>query len=219
MSLPQIDSPHPEVPEFLTWEELQRLPDEIADHIELWDGRVVWCRRGPGEHQLFTARLRDQIERAARKNMSEEPDTCWTVNFETNVFLGANNKSDFLTPDFLIYRCLQAPYQDVHATDTALVGEVLSPSNTSSDMEAKKGRYASAGIPWYWEVALVPGVSSIATVRAYALQTGHWHLPDNVHPMRPANYIQVSEWTRKDVDGIHIDQPFPIRISWSELEF
>ncbi|MEV6139418.1 Uma2 family endonuclease [Nocardia sp. NPDC051990] len=217
MSLPRIE--RPDLPEYMTWEELERLPEEIAGQIELWNGRVVWVRRGPGEHQQFTRRLTNSIEYHARKAMSEQTQHCWRVNFETNVFLGTSGKSDFVTPDFLVYRCLEMPYQDVRASDVLLVGEVLSPSNTQTDIEAKKGRYASAGIPWYWEVILDREVSAIAMVRAYVLEIGHAQLPPGVHPLRSANYIIVGEWTHENPDGIAIDFPFPIAIPWTELEY
>ncbi|WP_330257102.1 Uma2 family endonuclease [Nocardia sp. NBC_00565] len=219
MSLPRIE--HPDLPEFMTWEELQRLPEEIAEQIELWNGRVVWVRRGPAEHQTFSNRLWSTIERCARKAMSdgEGDEHCWRVTTETNVFLGHSGKSDFLTPDFLVHRCLDSPYQDVRSGDALLVGEVLSPSNTQTDIEAKKARYASAGIPWYWEVTLAREASAIATVRAYALETGHGRLPDGVHPLRAANYLVTGEWTPDDPNGIAIDFPFPIHIPWSELEY
>lgn len=203
----------------MTWEELERLPEEIAEHIELWKGRVVWVRRGPGEHQIFTARMWTALERSARKDMSANPQHCWRANLETNVFFGPNGKSDFVTPDFLVHRCLESPYQDVRAADVLLAGEVISPSNTQTDIEAKKGRYASAGIPWYWEVSLAREASAIATVRAYGLETGHAHLPDGVHPLRAANYLVVGEWTHDNPNGVEIDFPFPIYIPWAELEY
>ena len=217
MSLPRVEQP--DLPEYMTWEELERLPEEIARQIELWNGRVVWVRRGPAEHQTFTRRLTNAIERCARKAMSAHPERCWRVNLETNVFLGRSGKSDFLTPDFLVHRCLETPYQDVRGGDVLLAGEVLSPPNTQTDIEAKKGRYAGAGIPWYWEVALAREESAIATVRAYALGTGHAHLPDGVHPLRAANYLLVGEWTHANPNGVEIDFPFPISIPWAELEY
>ncbi|WP_227980729.1 Uma2 family endonuclease [Nocardia spumae] len=217
MSMPRIE--RPDLPEYMTWEELEQLPEEVADQIELWDGRVVWVRRGPAEHQAFTRRITNAFERCARKSMSDQPETCWRVESETNVFLSASGKSNFLTPDFLVYRCLPSPYQDVRGADTILVGEVLSPSNTQSDMEAKKSRYATAGIPWYWEVTLARESSAIATVRAYALETGHGTLPQGVRPLRSANYIVAGEWTAGNEEGMRIDFPFPINIPWSELDF
>ncbi|MGS2805770.1 Uma2 family endonuclease [Nocardia sp. MW-W600-9] len=218
MSLPGVD--RPDLPEFMTWEELERLPAEIADQIELWEGRVVWVRRGPGEHQTFTRRFVNELERCARQAMeTAQPQKCWRVNLETNVFLGATGKSDFLTPDFLVHRCLAAAYQDVRADDTVLVGEVLSPSNTQSDIEAKKSRYARAGIPWYWEVTLERDVSAIAIIRVYGLETSYPALPDGVSPLYPVSYRLVGEWINGSVTAVDFTHPFPIDVPWSALAF
>ena len=218
MSPPRLENPS--LPEFMTWEELEQLPEEVAGQIELWEGRVVWVRRGPAEHQTFTYRMTSAFERCAGKAMSEQPTSCLRVTLETNIFLGETGKNDFLTPDFLVHRCLDKPYQDIRASDTVLVGEVLSPSNTPSDMETKKGRYAGAGIPWYWEVTLDRRESVIATVRVYALERDHGELPAGVRPLRSANYLLAGEWTPgDDEDGVDFRFPFPIRIPWSELEY
>ncbi|MQY20013.1 hypothetical protein NRB20_31080 [Nocardia sp. RB20] len=203
----------------MTWEELARLPEEIAAQIELWDGRVVWLRRGPAEHQEFTNLIWSGLRRCAREHMSGDPEQCWRVHTETNVFFGRSGKSDFVTPDFLVHRCLQRPYQDVRAEDVLLVGEVLSPSNTQTDMDDKKARYAKAGIPWYWEVALQQATSAIETVRAYALETSHGPLPAGAHPLHRANYLLAGKWSPKSSDAIEFAFPYPIRIPWSELEF
>ncbi|MEV4129223.1 Uma2 family endonuclease [Nocardia sp. NPDC049707] len=216
MSLPRIE--RPDLPEHMTWEELERLPEEIAEQIELWEGRVVWMRRGPREHQRFSRRIVHEIERCARETMSERPGACWEAEFETNVFLGTSGKSDFLTPDFLVFRCLP-PYQDIRAADTLLVGEVLSPSNSGPDMEAKKGRYAKAGIPWYWEVKLDSDVSAIARIRAYGLETGYGPLPDRVTPLHPVEYRLVGEWVNDGDERVSFTHPFPIDIPWTALAY
>ncbi|WP_308165226.1 hypothetical protein [Nocardia noduli] len=44
--MPDVD--RPDLPEFMTWEELEELPEEIAAQIELRDSRVVWVHRDPG---------------------------------------------------------------------------------------------------------------------------------------------------------------------------
>ncbi|MEV0033689.1 Uma2 family endonuclease [Nocardia sp. NPDC050793] len=217
--MPEPDRKQPNLPTNLTWDELEKLPAEIASQIELWNGRVVWLRRGPGEHQIFTGRMWTALERCVRKYMSSSTEHCWRANLETNVFFGRTGKSDFVTPDFLVHRCLERPYQDVRAGDVLLVGEVRSPGNTQSDMEAKKARYAIGGIPWYWEVMLDPNDSAIATVRVYGLETEYGQLPDGVRPLHPANYLVTGEWTREDPNGIEFDFPFPISIPWTELEF
>lgn len=217
VSVPHVQ--RPELPEFMTWEELEQLPEEIAEQIELWDGRVVWVRRGPGEHQIFTARFFAALERCARDAMSSGSEQCWRSNLETNIFFGSTGKSDFVTPDFLVHRCLETPYQDIRSADVSLVGEVLSPSNTPKDVEAKKTRYASGGIPFYWEVILDSNTSAIATVRAYALEFEHGRIVEGVLPLRPANYILAGEWTHDDPGGIDFGFPFPIHIPWSELAY
>ncbi|MEU1982983.1 Uma2 family endonuclease [Nocardia sp. NPDC019395] len=216
MSSPRIEKP--DLPERMTWEELGRLPEELARQIELRDGRVVWVRRGPREHQKFTRRLVNEIERCAREYVSTHPEHRWEVETETNVFLGPSGKSDFLTPDFLVHRCIPS-YHDVRAVDTVLVGEVLSPSDTRSDIEAEKSRYAAAGIPWYWEVTLQPVVSAIATIRAYGLETGVATLPEGVRPLHRSDYRLVGEWTHADEAGISFGYPFPIDIPWGALAF
>lgn len=217
--MPISDVDRPDLPEFMTWEEFEQLPDEIAGEIELWEGRPVWLRRGPAEHQVFTSLLWSALRRCAREQMSKDPNLCWQVAPETNVFFGTAGKSDFVTPDFLVHRCLEREYQDIRAADTILVGEVLSPSNTPHAIEAKKARYAGAGIPWYWEVTLERDPRRIATIRAYALELGHGELPSGVTPLHPSNYIAAGEWESPNATGIEFDHPFAIRIPWAELEF
>lgn len=216
MPTPPVE--RPDLPEYMTWDELGQLPDEIAGEIELWEGRVVWVRKGPPEHQEYSVEFRNSLRRCAREDMSGEPDRCWRTAVETNIFFGTE-KSDFVTPDFLVYRCLDEEYQYVRASDVSIAGEVLSPSNSEQDIEAKKARYASGGIPWYWEVTLGRNPRRIASVRAYALETGHGHLADGISPLHPANYLVASEWTTTAHSGIDLDYPFPIHIPWEDLEF
>ncbi|MEU2253265.1 Uma2 family endonuclease [Nocardia xishanensis] len=217
MPPPRVE--RPELPAYLTWEELERLPEELASQIELWNGRVVWVRRGPFEHQQYTGLLWTALRRSAGRDMAQHSDRCWQVGMETNVFLQPDGKSDFVTPDFLIFRCLEGDYQDIRASDVLLAGEVLSPSNTQTDIEAKKARYAGSGIPWYWEVRLARDPRGIASIRAYVLETAPGQLPEGVRPLRRTNYIVAGEWIPGDTDGIDIDHPFPIHIPWSDLDY
>ncbi|WP_308017115.1 Uma2 family endonuclease [Nocardia rosealba] len=151
--------------------------------------------------------------------MAADTERCWVVDIETNVFLGESGKSDYVTPDFWVHRCLGGAYRDVRASDTALVGEVLSPSNTPALQRAKRAKYAKAGIPWYWEVTLEPEVGEIAVVAAYGLDTGHSHLPDGVRPLCPVDYRLVGQWVNGGTEPISMSYPFPIEIPWSALQF
>ncbi|MET8426619.1 hypothetical protein [Nocardia sp. NPDC004860] len=125
--MPTSDVDRPNLPDFMIWEDLERLPDEIAGEIELWDGRVAWRRRGPADHQDCSVEFRNALRRCAREEMSKQPDRCWRVSVECNVFLGKTGKSDFVTPDFLVYRCLAQHNRDIRAADVLIAGEVLSP--------------------------------------------------------------------------------------------
>ncbi|MGW4242390.1 Uma2 family endonuclease [Nocardia sp. NPDC004722] len=217
MPTPPVE--RPELPEYMTWEELEQLPDEIAGEIELWEGKVVRVRKGPPEHQEYSVEFRNSLRRCAREAMAGQPEFCWRTAVETNVFFGAVGKSDFVTPDFLVHRCLEGEYQLLRAADVLIAGEVLSPSNTKQDMLAKQARYAAGGIPWYWEVTLGRDPRRIARVRAFALETEHGPLPDGVAPLHPANYLLAGEWFGDVHEGIAFTHPFPIEIPWSELEF
>ncbi|MEV6098309.1 hypothetical protein [Nocardia sp. NPDC051981] len=123
------------------------------------------------------------------------------------------------TPDFLVYHYLAQRNQDIRAANVLIAGEVLSPSNTPRVIEAKKARYAGAGIPWYWEVSLVQDLGGIESVRAYVLELSHGQLPPGVAPLHPANYFLAGEWEPDTSTEILSEHPFPIHIPWAELEF
>lgn len=226
MSASAIEESGSPVPEHLTWAELQQLPEEVADGIELWEGRVVWrwgspqARRPPLEQQQYMRRLANAMEacagQAMRKGLTGEGNPpCWQVGIETNVF-PAPDKNTYLTPDFLVRRC-QPRGADTFAADTVLVGEVLSGSDTPKRREWKMQRYAEAGIPWYWEVELDDQTRDISAVRAYELVT----IPADgleVKPLRPVVYILAGEWEPGD-DGIDFPKPFAMRIAWEDLAF
>ncbi len=217
MAVPEAK--RPELPEYMTWEELSALPDEIAEHIELWEGRVVWLRRGPHEHQEFTNLIWNGLRTCARAAMTADPEQCWRVGTETNVFFGRTGMSDFVTPDFMVYKCLPEPYQYVRSDRVVLVGEVLSPSNSDADMELKKARYARAGIPWYWEVTLATHRSEIAHIHAFTLIPEVKPADPGITVLHRANYVLAGAWSPGDAGAVRIDHPFPISIPWSELVF
>ncbi|QWQ42656.1 Uma2 family endonuclease [Streptomyces sp. YPW6] len=208
------------LPETLSWEELEQLPDSIAEGVELWQGKVVWNRRGPLEHQQFAVRMRNALEAAARRAMREETgggdQRCWQVGVETNVFF-TPDRSSFLTPDFLVRRCLPRG-ADTFATDTVLVGEVLSGSDTPRRRQWKMDRYAEAAIPWYWEIELDSGATwDVTSVRAYERVTID-RSGLAVKPLRPSVYVAVGEW-EPDGLGIEFPEPFTLSVTWEDLAF
>ncbi|MGW5349389.1 Uma2 family endonuclease [Streptomyces sp. NPDC004031] len=207
------------LPERLSWEDLQKLPGDVAADVELWDRKVIWNRRGPLEHQQFAVRMRNALEDAARRAMrggGNGEGRCWQVGVETNVFFAAD-KSSFLTPDFLVRRCLPRG-SDTFASDVVLAGEVLSGSDTPKRRAWKADRYAEAGIPWYWEVELdADGTWDISAVRAYE-RTSAPVADLVVKPLRPALYVPVGEWEPTG-PGIVFPEPFTLDVTWDDLAF
>ncbi|WP_425831951.1 Uma2 family endonuclease [Streptomyces fractus] len=208
------------LPETMTWDELDELPGDIAKDIELWQGRVVWNKRPPMEHQRAARRLCNAIEANARRAMRDETggkeERCWQAETETNVFF-TPGKSTFLTPDFLVRRCLPRG-ADTFVGDTVLVGEVLSGSDTPKRRQWKMNRYAEGGIPWYWEIELDSGGTwDVTAVRAYGLAALD-HAGLAVKPLRPALYVPVGEWEPAGL-GIEFPEPFAMGIGWEDLAF
>ena len=205
-----------DLPERMTWDELGQVPEEIAGEVELWDGRVVVVRRGPAEHMEATAVLWSCLREAIRGHGQPADDECFRARIETNVFFKETTNDDYVTPDFLVHRCLPE-YAWVRAKDVVVVGEVRSRSNTLGLVESRKARFAGAGIPWYWEVSLSEQPARIASVRVYALESEAGELPGGVRPLRPTNYLLVQEWTPESAELIEFEHPIPIRISWEQL--
>lgn len=210
-----LSADYPELPGYMTWDELEQLPEGTAENIELWGGRV-WLRHGRCGFQTVARRLANAFERCAHEAAADVPER-WRA--EADVILEFAGKSDFMKPDFLVFRALPPLVQNIRAAHTLLVGEIFPDIGIRADRETRLGRCADAGIPWYWEVTVGPGDSGIVAIRAYALSIGHGKLADGVRPLRSANYILVGEWTPADEDGIRIDFPFPITVPWTELEY
>lgn len=216
----QDDQDRPDLSEYMTWEELKGLPQHIARRIELWEGRVVWLQTPTPEHQHFSTEFRNALLRRARQETSRHPDVCWRATSETDLFLTRSHKNDFVAPDFMVYRCLSDDVHCVHVDDAFLVGEVRSPSNTESDVRAKKLRYAAGGIPMYWEVELTNSLRDIKRVTASALLRYTQDVFPGIAPLQAAHYVEIADWTPADhPDGIEIGVPFPIHIPWAELAF
>jgi len=163
------------------------------------------------EHQAFT--LPHQCaNRCARPGMTKQPQECWRVEFETNVFFGRNREVDFVTPDFLAYRCLDAPYQDIRAKDVLLVGEVLSPSNTQTDMDEKRARYARQASPG---IGSHPGTREERDRHGsrLRLETPTATSPRACTPLS-VNYLLTGKWSprippRSTSSPVHIHIPGP----------
>ncbi|WP_406281666.1 hypothetical protein [Nocardia sp. NBC_00881] len=101
------------------------------------------------------------LRRCARNDMSEHTQHCWRVTTETNIFLGRSGKSDFLTPDFLIHRCLETPYQDVRGGRSPFPGP-----NSNSE----RATYTIVRDDCRWRVAAVQKTQRTPLVEAISFR-------------------------------------------------
>ena len=129
------------------FDQLVDLPDD-GRRYEVVDGHLVVTPPPSQDHQLVAGRLREQIARACPAE--------WEVVQEYALPLG----SDGRVPDLAIVRRRALaggtqPYPQ-GPEDFGLVVEISSPSTRKTDLFAKPGEYAEAGIPLFWRVDLQP---------------------------------------------------------------
>jgi Uma2 family endonuclease len=130
-----------------TFDQLTDLPDD-GRRYEVVDGHLVVTPPPSQAHQLVGNRLLGQLR-----------DPCppeWEVVLEFAVPLG----SDGRVPDLAVVRrrtldSSATPYPQGPA-EFGLVVEVTSRSTRKTDLFAKPGEYAEAGIPLFWRVEREP---------------------------------------------------------------
>lgn len=141
------------------FEQLVDLPDD-GRRYEVVDGHLVVTPPRSQAHQLVTNRLLRQLLVAC------PPE--WEVLTEFAVPLG----SDGRVPDLAVVRrhalVSDAPPYPLGPAEFGLVVEVTSRSTRKTDLFAKPGEYAEAGIPLFWRVDRKPDLA----IHAYRLGLG-----------------------------------------------
>ncbi len=142
-----------------TFDQLADLPAD-GRRYEVVDGHLVVTPPPSHEHQTVSNRLARQLAAAAPRE--------WEAFVEFALPLG----SDGRVPDISVVRSRplargRSPYPR-GPDDFGLVVEVTSPSTRKTDLFAKPGEYAEAGIPLFWRVDVEPELR----VTAYRLDAG-----------------------------------------------
>ena len=132
-----------------TFDQLADLPDD-GRRYEVVDGHLVVTPTPREPHQTVASRLRDQLFLAL------PPE--WEAITECAVLLGTDGR----VPDLAVVRRRPLrrggrPYRG--PSEFGLVVEVTSPSTRKTDLFAKPGEYAEAGIPLFWRVELDPDLA------------------------------------------------------------
>ncbi len=166
------------------FDQLVDLPDD-GRRYEVVDGHLVVTPPPSQEHQSVSNRLHRQL--------SEQCPPEWEVVFEFALPLG----SDGRVPDLAVVRRRPLsfgprPYPQGPA-EFGLVVEVTSPSTRKTDLFAKPGEYAEAGIPLFWRVERTPELA----VHAFRLAESGYR---DVTVVRGAGGTCPAPWGDVDID-------------------
>ena len=147
------------------------LPDD-GRRYEVVDGHLVVTPPPSHVHQRVGSRLLVQLARSC------PPE--WETVYEFGLPLGTDGR----VPDLAVVRAARpdrpGPYP-WRADDVGLVVEIMSPSSRKTDLFAKPGEYAEAGIPLFWRVDLEPEV----VLHAFRLTTSGYREVQTVRTSAP----------------------------------
>ncbi|MFI6499162.1 Uma2 family endonuclease [Nonomuraea typhae] len=113
--------------------------------VELIHGRIVVNDVPTWKHNKIISRLLKQI-------LAKATEEDWEVGTNTILFLGA--QKDRYIPDLTVAPPDPKMFGDdaVHADDTILVVEVVSPSSVNDDYLTKPPAYAAGGVPAFLRI-------------------------------------------------------------------
>lgn len=180
------------IPEQITAEEYEALPEDFCATIEVIDGHIVKCESPSRAHNRVGRRLATTLEQ------HRKPEPCLMVETDVDVRL-SDIPLSLRRPDVVVYRCIPDNTR-LYSADTLLVVEIVSPdSSFRTDTVEKKADYAAAGIPVYLIVFLMEAGDAVELIEEYRLVEGRYHLA----------YVHTRRLT--------MNSPIPIDIGFEEL--
>jgi len=200
--------------EDVTIEMWEHIPEDFCRDHELDNGRLIRRESGSPGHQYASRRLANAIEVAMKKAVQDGAYPCLKVVQDLDTRLWEVPRSTVRRPDVLVHRCLE-PSARLWAKDVLLALEIISRASKATDtgrdkplvgFQSKMTQYALAGIKHYWIVRLRKADDAIESIEEWRLE-------------RPGVYTLAATWSSDDDSGVHTESPFPIDISWADLEF
>jgi Uma2 family endonuclease len=180
------------IPEQITAQDYEDLPEDFCQTIEVIDGHLVKCESPSWLHNRVARRLAAALEQARK------PEPCLMVETDVDVRI-SDVPLNVRRPDLTVYRCL-ADDRRLYAPDAVLVAEIVSPdSSFRTDTVDKKAAYAAAGIPIYLIVFLAEAHDGIEQIEEYRLSEGRYHL------------------VRLHTRHLSLDTPIPLEAAFDEL--
>jgi Uma2 family endonuclease len=131
------------------YEQMRRYAEELARHApdpfrgyEIRGDEIVMMMSPSRPHEFAALRVRQQLDRRLPAGL-----VAHTGGEVEDPSLGALRRPDLIVvPEAVFAEATMAPF---HPRDVALVGEIVSPSNHSTDYVDKVRDYSAMGIPLY----------------------------------------------------------------------
>jgi Uma2 family endonuclease len=132
-----------DLPNGLTAEDYDALPEEICRRIEVVDGAIIVNAAPRRRHQDICRRLANALEPGCRPALAVSMD----VDLRLRDVPLLNRR-----PDVVVYGASLPDDAVLRPQHCTLVVEVMSPGSVTTDQTDKPAEYAVARIPHYWRV-------------------------------------------------------------------
>jgi Uma2 family endonuclease len=148
-----------DLPNGLSAQDYEALPEEICRRIEIVDGAVIVNAAPRRQHQDICRRLANALEAACGPALAVSMD----VDLRLRDIPLLNRR-----PDAVVYDASLPDDAVLRPQHCVLVVEVMSPGSVTTDQTDKPAEYAAAGIRHYWRVEHDPA-ESVLSVFCYRL--------------------------------------------------
>jgi len=142
-----------DLPDGLTVQQYEALPEEICRRIEIIDGAIIVNAAPRRLHQDICRRLANALEAACRPALAVSTD----VDLRLRDVPLLNRR-----PDAVVYDAALADDAVLRPQHCVLVVEVMSPGSVTTDQTDKPAEYAAARIPWYWRIEHSPADGALS---------------------------------------------------------
>jgi Uma2 family endonuclease len=132
-----------DLPDGMSAEDYEALPDEICRRIEIVDGAIIVYASRRRLHQDICRRLANTLEAACGPALAVSTD----VDLRLRDIPLLNRR-----PDAVLYAASVPDDAVLRPQHCVLVVEVMSPGSVTTDQTDKPAEYAAARIPHYWRV-------------------------------------------------------------------
>jgi Uma2 family endonuclease len=148
-----------DLPDGLSAEDYEALPEEICRRIEIVDGAIIVNAAPRRRRQDICRRLASALEAACGPALAVSTD----VDLRLRDIPLLNRR-----PDAVMYDASLPDDSVLRPEHCTLVVEVMSPGSVTTDQTDKPAEYAAARIPYYWRLELDPA-EQILSVFCYRL--------------------------------------------------